>query len=208
MNVAFREPRSERELADLFKFRQSVYAQTDSLKSMVQKSDVTFFDQHALHFAAYHENQVVAYMRMVQKTDTKFADWVKNSSTEKDHLNSDNIEFPFENYSPNKAWNKDFLSRFENQKIGEAGKLAIAKNYRSDIFLAQFVQSFLDYCIEKNGFHSGFGVCTLELERFYKRLGFYRPEGAEPFAHADLPLAVIVQFDAAPISQSNSALHS
>jgi hypothetical protein len=83
MNVAFREPRSEQELADLFKFRQSVYAQTDSLKSMVQKSDVTFFDQHALHFAAYHENQVVAYMRMVQKDDTKFADWVKNVSAEK-----------------------------------------------------------------------------------------------------------------------------
>jgi hypothetical protein len=82
------------------------------------------------------------------------------------------------------------------KKLEKQVKLAIAKNFRSDLFLAEFVQSFLDYCIEKNGFHSGFGVCTLELERFYKRLGFYRPEGAEPFTHAGLPLAVIVQFNA------------
>lgn len=204
MNVAFREPDNEQELADLFTFRQSVYAQTDSLKSMVQKSDITFFDKHALHFAAYHENQAVGYMRMVQKKETKFSNWIKNSSPEKDNLNSEKIEFPFENYSPDKVWNKEFLSRFENQKIGEAGKLAIAKDVRSDQFLSKFIHAFLDHCIHQNGFQSGFGICTLELERFYKRLGFFRPDGAEPFTHSTLPLAVMVQFDANDLVRQNS----
>jgi predicted GNAT family N-acyltransferase len=203
MNLEFREPLNEQELSELFSFRQSIYAQTESLKTMVQKSDITFFDQHALHFAAYDENQAVAYMRMVQKQETKFADWIKNISAENHHSNSEKIEFPFENYSPDKVWNKEFLSRFENQKFGEAGKLAIAKNFRSDQFLSKFVQSFLDHCIQKNGFQSGFGVCTLELERFYKRLGFFRPEGAEPFTHNDLPLAVMVQFDANDLAGQN-----
>ncbi|MBK6526705.1 MAG: hypothetical protein IPG07_14855 [Crocinitomicaceae bacterium] len=206
MDTEFREPVSEQELIDLFKFRQSVYEQTESLKTMVQKNDVSFFDQRAFHFAAYHENQIVAYMRMVQHEETKFASWIKEVPTGINKLQSETIKFPFEHYVPNKTWNRHFLGSFENKKIGEAGKLAIAKNFRSDLFLAQFVQSFLDYCIEKNGFHSGFGVCTLELERFYKRLGFYRPEGAEPFTHAGLPVAVIVQFNAPQKGQTDSCL--
>ncbi len=199
MDLDFREPVSEQELADLFEFRQTIYAQTESLKTMVQKSDISFFDQRAFHFAAYHENKPVAYMRMVSRNETKFADWIKNCSPENDKSNSEKIEFPFENYSPNETWNKAFLSRFENQKIGEAGKLAIDTNFRSDYFLSKFVQTFLDYCVHQNSFVSGFGICTLELERIYKRLGFFRPEGAEPFTHSSLPLGVVVQFDASQI---------
>lgn len=201
MDLEFREPVSEQELDELFKFRQTIYAQTESLKTMVQKSDITFFDQRAFHFAAYHENKPVAYMRMVSRNETKFADWVKNCSPKNDNSKAEKIEFPFENYSPNKNWNKAFLSRFENQKIGEAGKLAIVENIRSDQFLSKFVQAFLDYCINQNGFQSGFGICTLELERFYKRLGFFRPNGAEPFTYSSLPLAVMVQFDAIDLAK-------
>lgn len=201
MDLEFREPVSEQELSDLFKFRQTIYAQTESLKTMVQKSDITFFDQRAFHFAAYHENQVIAYMRMVQHRDTKFADWVKLTAPEITNSSSEKLDFPFENYSPDKTWNKEFLSRFENQKIGEAGKLAIDKNFRSDQFLSKFVQAFLDYCIHQNGFQSGFGICTLELERFYKRLGFFRPNGSEPFTYKGLPIAVMVQFDAIDLAK-------
>ncbi|MBK6952503.1 MAG: hypothetical protein IPH24_10775 [Crocinitomicaceae bacterium] len=207
MDLAFREPVSEQELADLFEFRQTIYAQTESLKTMVQKSDISFFDQRAFHFAAYHENKPVAYMRMVSRNETKFADWIKNCSPENDTSKSEKIEFPFENYSPDKIWNKDFLSRFENQKIGEAGKLAVAKDVRSDLFLSKFIHAFLDHCIHQNGFQSGFGICTLELERFYKRLGFFRPDGAEPFTHSSLPLVVMVQFDANDLARQNTLFH-
>lgn len=202
MNIEFREPMNQQELAGLFDFRQAIYARSESLKTMVQKNDITHFDERAFHFAAYHENKPVAYMRMVQLQKTKFAAWVQSITAEINNSDSENLEFPFQHYSPDKDWNKFFLNRLQHKKIGEAGKLAIAEHVRSDQFLSRFVQSFLDYCIHQNGFHSGFGICTLELERFYKRLGFFRPEGAQPFTHSSLPLAVMVQFDAVDLVQS------
>jgi predicted GNAT family N-acyltransferase len=193
-SIRFREPASENELRELLQFRQSIYAQTETLKTMVQKSDLSAFDTHAFHFAAYDGSEPVAYMRMVQASETKFAAWIKNIAGK--DLEPAKTNFPFEHYSPDKAWNKLFLQRFQSKKIGEAGKLAIDKAYRSDQFLEQFVRTFLQYCISENHFDSGFGVCTFSLERFYKRFGFYRPLGAVPFVYGGLPEAVVVQFDA------------
>lgn len=170
-----------------------MYAQNDQLKSLARSDDITFFDCRALHFAAFEKNVPVAYIRMVEKTETKFAPWVHQLAPEP--LLPDFSSFPFEKYCPYKTWNLQFLQSFGSLKVGEAGKLAVHKNHRSDLFLEEFFRAFLIYCIEKNHFDSGFGVCTFALERFYKRLGFYRAKGAEPFVYEDLPEAVLVRFD-------------
>lgn len=192
----FREPVSETELKELFGFRQRIYGETESFKSMVQTNDPSTFDTRAFHFARYIENRPVAYMRMVTRHETKFADWVKNLASQNLQPIPEKIEFPFENYSPDKTWNKSFLESLENKNVGEAGKLAIDKAFRSEAFLETFIQEFLHYCIEEHQFDVGFGICTLTLERFYRRLGFFRAHGAVPFIYQDLPEGVIVRFDA------------
>jgi len=192
MQIVFREPVSENEFRELMEFRRRIYAQTETLKNMVTQNDISAFDAQAFHFAAYDGTSPVAYMRMVQTVETKFADWIKTIAGT---LESAAVSFPFENYSPNKSWNAEFLQSLQFQKIGEAGKLAVDKDYRSDIFLEQFIKAFLNYCINDNHFEVGFGICTYSLERFYKRFGFYRASGAVPFVYQDLPEAVVVRFD-------------
>lgn len=196
MITEFREPVNAHELEELFEFRHHIYAEAESFKSMVQKNDHSAFDARAFHFAGYIENKPVAYMRMVTRHETKFADWVKNLASQNLQPIPEKMEFPFENYSQDKTWNKLFLKSLEGKKVGEAGKLAIVKTYRSDKFLEQFIQEFLHYCIEKNQFEVGFGICTLTLERFYKRMGFSRAQGALPFIYGDLPEGVMVRFEA------------
>lgn len=192
--LEFREPHTEAQFRQLLEFRQLVYAQNTTLKSLSLTPDLSAFDARAHHYTAFENDRPVAYMRMVQRSETKFGEWVHRISG--NALVPAETQFPFEQYAPDKAWNRAFLERFESEKTGEAGKLAIAQSHRSDRFLKDFVKAFLVYAIHDRGFDSGFGVCTHTLERFYRRLGFYRSEGSQPFVYKDLPAAVLVQFDA------------
>jgi len=195
MNLEFREPANEAELKSLFDLRREVYSKADSLKTMVQGNDVSEFDLRAFHFGGFDDGKAIAYMRMVQWNETKFAPWVKKIADINISDVPKEIRFPFEFYCPFKKWNYEFLESLTGKKIGEAGKLAIHEDYRKDTVLDDFVKAFVVYCKETNRFDSGFGVCTFTLERYYKKLGFHRANGAEPFIHNELPEAVMLQFD-------------
>jgi hypothetical protein len=197
MNLSFREPSTEQELKALLDLRSGVYNRERSLQHMVSGNDITEFDLHSLHFGAFDGERPVAYMRMVQRDQTRFTPWVQNIAGHIDELPFP-ADFPFELYSPYKTWNKQFLRNLSGKKIGEAGKLAIHEDYRKDGTLEHFIRAFVDYCNETRRFDSGFGVCTFKLERFYRRLGFRRAEGAVPFIYSDLPEAVVLQFDRKP----------
>jgi hypothetical protein len=76
------------------------------------------------------------------------------------------------------------------------GKLAIAKDYRQKgIVLGGLISSFVDYCKKEQKFNTGFGSCSIQLERYYRKFGFMRAHGTVPFIHEGLPEAVIVRFD-------------
>jgi hypothetical protein len=198
MNLSFREPSTEQELKSLLDLRYGVYSRDRSLQNMVGGNDISEFDLRSLHFGAFDRERPVAYMRMVQRDQTHFAPWVQTIADHHIKETAFAADFPFEVYSPYKTWNKEFLRNLSGKKIGEAGKLAIHEDYRKDGILEHFIRAFVDYCNETHRFDSGFGVCTFTLERFYRRLGFRRADGAVPFIYGDLPEAVILQFDRKP----------
>ena len=194
MNLEFRPARTEAELRSLLNLRHDVYANDPSLQTMVRGCDITSFDMRSLHFGAFDNYRAVAYMRMVQEEETSFAAWVKTIAGDDIIAVPGSARFPFETYCPDKTWNLQFLESLNGKKIGEAGKLAIHKDYRRDAILENFIRAFVNYCNETHRFDSGFGICTFTLERFYRRLGFHRANGALPFIHDDLPEAVMLQF--------------
>jgi len=195
MKPEFREAASQKELHALFNLRRDVYSKAESLKTMVHGIDITGFDLNALHFGAFDGLVPIGYMRMVGQKETRFAPWIKNIAADEIIDIPNKISFPFELYCPHKNWNLDFLNDLQGKKIGEAGKLAIHKDYRNGSMLEDFIKAFVTYCKEGQKFDSGFGICTFALERYYKKLGFYRAPGALPFIHKDLPEAVMLRFD-------------
>lgn len=194
MSILFREPANPAELLALFEFRKEIYAKSDLLKSMSQQNLASEFDCRAFHFVGFADGKPVAYMRMVQAAETPCAEWIRSLNLDLTPKPSD-MDFPFEKYSPNKSWNKNFLKSLQGKKIGEAGKLAVDETYRSTDFLKGFIREYMHFCIYRHKFETGFGVCTLTLERFYRQFGFYIPNGAEPFTAEGLPEAVMMQFD-------------
>jgi predicted GNAT family N-acyltransferase len=182
MNIQFREPTSKEELASLFHLRHNVYSEDEHLHSMVTESsvqlDLNSYDHMALHFAAYIENEAIAYIRITTEGETHFTPWVKEIA------------------NPDSNWSANFVRELNGRKIGEVGKLAIHKDHRTGgVVLSEFIAAFVDYCKKEHTFRTGFGTCSLPLERFYRKFGFVRAEGCEPFTYQDLPEAVIVRFD-------------
>lgn len=199
MNLQFREAGNVAELEALLRMRYEIYASDGELAQMVRDCDgydVSYFDERALHFGAFSGNEPVAYLRMATNELTAFSDWVTEiAKAQSITLHRNGAQFPFENYSPDKTWNKNFISALGNKKIGEVGKLAIRKEYRKDgIVLERLIGAFLQYC-RHNCFDAGFGSCTLPLERYYRKFGFARAGGAVPFTYPGLPPAVMVIFE-------------
>jgi len=201
MNIQFREPKSKQELVSLFQLRHNVYAEDEHLHSMVSNSgvqlDLNSYDHTALHFAAYIDNDAIAYIRITTESETHFTPWVKEIANEASIATQNAKDaFPFQHYYPDSEWSANFIQELNGRKIGEVGKLAIHKDHRTGgVVLSEFISAFVDYCKKEHAFRTGFGTCSLPLERFYRKFGFVRAEGSEPFKYQDLPEAVIVRFD-------------
>jgi len=199
--MEFREPENVNELESLLRLRYKVYSEDASLCKMISSDsvhDINCFDLNALHFGCFIDKKPVAYLRMVTDAETYFSPWIKNIlSDERISLNTSQDNFPFQTYCSDKGWSKDFITNHKGKKIGEVGKLAIDKEYRTGRgeLLTGLFRAFIPYCKDQQGFDMGFGSCVLPLERYYSKFGFKRAEGAIPFKYQRLPEAVMVKFD-------------
>lgn len=200
MDIKYREPSNLNELESLFRLRYIVYSEDRFLNKMVCPSsthDINYFDLNALHYGAFDGENPIAYIRITTSTKTHFTNWVENIL----ELNNITIEsnfrsFPFQSYYPDINWSLSFVDGLKGKKIGEVGKLAIHKDYRKrGIVLEGLIHSFIHYCKKEQKINTGFGSCTLQLERYYRKFGFTRAQGSIPFVHKELPEAVIVRFD-------------
>ena len=199
-NIKFREPENIDELESLFRLRYIVYSEDPVMKKLLHSSsplDINRFDLNALHFAGFVGSIPVAYMRITTNAETHFTGWI-NTILEKNNivLEQNSTEYPFQSYCNDEAWYGQFLSGLNGRKIGEVGRLAIHKEHRrGGAVLEDLIRSFIHYCKEEQRFDTGFGSCTLLLERYYSKFGFTRAENAVPFTYKELPEAVIVRFD-------------
>jgi len=200
MNLHYREPMNISELDSIFRLRHAVYSEDDHLNSMLSASsthDINEFDFNALHFAAFDGKHPIAYIRITTDSETHFTNWVKTISSRNTIVTEKKrASFPFQYYYPNADWSSSFIEGLKGRKTGEVGRLAIHKNYRKGgVILTGLIASFVDYCKNEQNINTGFGVCTLQLERYYRKFGFSIVEGSEPFIYDGLPEAVIVRFD-------------
>lgn len=200
MKLHYREPNNLSELDAIFRLRHAVYSEDGNLNKLLSTSsthDINEFDLNALHFAAFDGENPVAYIRITTDSETHFTDWVKTISANNNiTLLKNNVTFPFQQYYPNTTWSLSFLDELKGHKIGEVGRLAIHKNYRKGgVILNELITAFIDYCKNDQKITTGFGSCTLSLERYYRKFGFSIAQGSEPFVYYGLPEAVIVRFD-------------
>lgn len=196
--VVYREPENLKELEDLFSLRYSIYKHDRSMNSMIfgMSHDFNSYDTTALHFGAFHDGKAVAYMRLTLDRETHQSPDVKTLMQKKGiPVRQKKHRFPFQHYYPDNRWSESFLTDLESKKIGEVGRLAIHPDYRTGgILLDEMFSAFIDYC-KSHGINTGFGSCTLLLERYYRKFGFQRAENCSPFVYKNLPEAVIVRFD-------------
>lgn len=200
MKIQFREPASREELESLFRLRHKVYSEDPFLNSMVNPStvdlDMNIYDLNALHFGAYRDNEAIACIRMTTDNKTHITTWAQELAIDTRMIADEVGEtYPFQNYYPDANWSKEFIKSLHGRKIGEVGKLAIHQDHRSKGLLPEFISAFVSYCKDEHSFSTGFGSCSLQLEKFYLKFGFTRAEGSAPFTHKGLPEAVIVRFD-------------
>lgn len=197
-NIQFREAQNKSELEALFALRHQVYLEDENLKSMLSGNqlDLSVYDLNALHFGAFENNKVIAYIRLVVEKETHFTSWVNQIIKEHQiQLENKKFTFPFQNYHPDLNWSENFIQSLANRKIGEVGRLAILKNYRqAGEILDTLFENFIFYC-KKQHIQTAFGSCTLLLERYYRKFNFQRAENCQPFVYKNLPEAVIVRFD-------------
>ncbi len=200
MDIIYREVKSKNELESLFRLRHKIYSEDQDLRSMIS-SDLDFeinnFDLNAIHFGAFDAEKPIAYIRIICDSKTIFTAWVEELISEnKIILNAINEIFPLQIYYPNKVWITDFLKGFKESKVGEVGKLAIAKDYRNaGEVLDNLISSLIAYLKEVQNFKAAFGLCTKKLARYYRKFGFKIAENSESFCYKDLPEAVIVLFE-------------
>lgn len=200
MSIEFREPTSIDELTVLFRFRHEVYSTDDQLSQMIDSNanlDVNSFDLNAHHFGAFQDGAAIGYVRLATNHATLFTPWVSRIiEAERIVLKSSKNEFPFQAYYPDTMWGKNFINSLRGRSIGEMGKLAIHEDFRGgEELLNDLISSFLGYCINDLKLETGFGSCSLLLERYYRKFGFFVAEGAKPFVFKDLPEALILRFD-------------
>lgn len=67
--------------------------------------------------------------------------------------------------------------------------------FKNQEYSHELITEFIDYCKNDKKITTGFGSCTLSLERYYRKFGFSITQGSEPFVYDGLPEAVIVRFD-------------
>lgn len=199
-SIQFREPISIDELRSLLEFRQDVYAADEHLSSMIdhgQKLDLDGFDHRSFHFGAFDNGSPVAYIRFTVMRANHQTKWVESLIDEVDqNIVSIDVGFPFQNYHPDQLWSDKLIHSLGDRVYGEVGKLAVKSNAKSNPdLLKRFISEFLEYSVKDIGVQTGFGSCTLVLERFYRQFGFYRAEGSHPFDYKGLPKAVILRFD-------------
>lgn len=200
MKIEYREPSTINELESLFRLRYKVYSEDPLLSKMVSSQDSLDIDQYdlkAFHYGAFDGKIAIAYVRFASSNNTSFTNWVEQIlSNNNIHIETKKALFPFQKYYPDSEWSRTFLASLEGRKIGEVGKLAIHKDYRfGGDHLEGFMSSFIEYCIKGQKIETGFGSCTLQLERYYRKFGFTVAEGAKPFIYEELPKAIILRFD-------------
>lgn len=200
MIIEYREPSSIEELDALFRLRQEVYSQDVNLSAMIsadQSHDINAYDLRSCHFGAFSDGNAIGYVRLAMAQRSSLAPWVEEiCATNRITLNSIKHSFPFVAYYPDKKWSSEFILGLAGKRIGEVGKLAIHQDYRNgDDHLNELISSFLDYCVQEHRIETGFGSCTLLLERYYRKFGFFVAAGAKPFVFGNLPEAVILRFD-------------
>lgn len=199
MNIQFREPVNKQELEALFHLRHKVYSEDSLLHSMIPKDcsniDLNFYDLNSLHFAAFVDDKPVACIRITTGNKTHFTSLVEELANEaKISTTGHKVVYPFQNFYPDQNWSLEFIQSLNGRKIGEVGRLAIHKDFRTGgLLFSNFIRSFIKYCKEEQAFSTGFGSCSLPLERFYRKFGFER--ASQPFVYKNLPEAVIVRFD-------------
>lgn len=200
MSIQYREPTTIKELESLFRLRYSVYSNDPDLYNMVSSFsnlDINWYDLNAFHFAAFENGNPIGYIRITNVTETHFTPWINEIiSSNNIHLESQKFLFPFQAYCPDASWCDSFIKSLNGRKIGEVGKLAIHSDHRNGgEILSSLINSFIQYCKNERHFQTGFGSCSLLLERYYRKFGFSIVEGAQPFIHDGLPEAIIVRFD-------------
>src|SRR5688572_24675660 len=108
MNLDFREPADINELESLFRLRHTVYAEDALLHKMLPANsshDINRFDLNALHFAGFDGKKPVAYMRMVTRSETPFAEWTRSIlSANNSEATPAHTPFPFQAYCTDKEW--------------------------------------------------------------------------------------------------------
>ena len=200
MIIEYREPKSIDELDALFRLRQNVFSKHSALNDMIDNNathDVDFFDLNSTHYGGFYKGKPISYIRLSGQKESLHTEWVaKIIESQRYTLTEPPFEFPFQRYYPNTEWSKNFINSLSNRNIGEVGKLAIHPNFRNGkTHLNSLVKSFLSHCIEDVKIETGFGSCTLPLERFYRKFGFFQAQDSKPFIYKDLPEAVILQFN-------------
>lgn len=200
MDIQYREPGNAKELESLFRLRYAVYSEDLFLHKMVSPfspHDINHFDLNSLHYGAFDGEKPVAYIRIATSSPTHFSKWIeKILDLDSIDPEPDYIGYPFQQYYPDTNWSLTFIESLKGKKIGEVGKLAIHKDYRKGgIVLGSLIPSFIRYCKTEQKMDTGFGICGLKLERYYRKFGFSRAKGSEPFIHKELPEGVIVRFD-------------
>lgn len=196
----YREALNKRELEQLFNLRYTVYAEDPHLYKMLSENspyDINPYDLNALHFGAFDGDSPVAYIRISTLEETHFTPWVVELADKHGmNLNEPETQFPFQLYYPDPGWSTVFIQSLNGKKIGEVGKLAIHKNYRQGgKVLDELITAFVQYCKNEQGFNTGFGSCSLLLERYYRKFGFEVADGAQAFVYNEFPEAIIVRFD-------------
>jgi predicted GNAT family N-acyltransferase len=201
MDMVYREPISKDELAELLRLRQDVFSNHSDLSQMLAKNttiDLDYFDLNSTHYGGFKKGKAISYVRLVGRNKNHQTKWVEQIAlSHKLTLTKSSYDFPFQRYYPNPVWSKNFIDSLQNRNIGEMGKLAIHPDFRNDkTHLNRLVESFLSHCVNELKIETGFGSCTLILERYYKKFGFFPARECVPFIYKDLPKAVILQFNA------------
>ena len=180
MNTEYREPITKKELTELFRLRYEVYSKDEKLNQMISSNanlDINSYDLNAFHFGAFQDGLAVGYVRLATQHNTAFTSWVAEIiEHEKIEIAPVPHEFPFQAYYPDTMWGKNFINSLRGRSIGEMGKLAIHEDFRGgEELLNDLISSFLGYCINDLKLETGFGSCSLLLERYYRKFGCEYP---------------------------------
>lgn len=180
-------------------FRFSIYKEDRRLSSIIGDDlhDISDYDFRALHFGAFENDKLIAYVRFVLREPNlePFSSWLSVICSENNFTpKTAQFLFPFQQYHPDREWQKQFLSNLQEKKIGELGKLAVDESHRNTNLLATFLEAFMEHCADKYAIVYGFGSCSLALERYYLKMNFERVATCETYVYKQLPEAVLVCF--------------